>query len=186
MWPRDVRRVCAPILAASVLLMVAACSGAPPESATATAFPTGSASYEELTQAFLAYAQCARTHGMADLPDPVVDQQGNDSYPPLSTNGSPHWTQSVLTGCASVWDTVHEVRSRYDASHGLAARAQNTLSAAQELAFSQCIRLHGFPAFPDPGPDGRTGNPPPGFQKPNLSPAAVAAIQACNQQVKHG
>jgi len=186
MWPADLRRIGAAILAASVVVLVAACSGAPTESATATASATGSASYEDLTQAFLAYAQCARTHGMADLPDPVVDQQGNDSYPPLSTNGSPHWTQSVLTGCASVWDHVHAVRSRYDASQGLAAPAQNSLSAAQELALSQCIRRHGFPAFPDPGLDGRVGNPPPGFQKPNLSPAAAAAIQACSQQGNHG
>jgi hypothetical protein len=170
-------------IAGLVLATVTACSGTSTPVLSSPS-PTGSATLEELTQAFLAYAQCARTHGMPDLPDPIVDQQGNDAYPPLNPNGSPHWTRSVLSGCASLWDHVHDVRARYDASHGLAARAQNTLSAAQQLALAQCIRRHGFPNYPDPRPG--TITPPPGFQKPNLSQAAIAAIQVCEPQVSHG
>lgn len=172
-----------------VLMVLAGCStdSAPGAGGgAAAASPTGSASYEELTQAFLAYAQCARTHGMPDLPDPVVDQQGNDTYPALGLTGSPRWTQSVLTGCASVWDHVHEVRAQYDASHGLAARANGSMSPAQALAFSRCVRQHGFPDYPDPASDGTVQNPPPGFHKPNLSAAAISAIQACSQPVNHG
>ena len=187
MWRLEIRGVTTAVIAGTVVVaaVVTGCSAGSTGSGTAAASATGSASLEDLTQAFLAYAQCARTHGLPDLPDPVVDQQGNDSYPGWGSHGSPRWPQSVLTGCASVWDHVHEVRARYDASHGLAARAQRTLSPAQLLVFSQCIRRHGFPSFPDPGPEG-TVSPPPGFQKPNLSAAAVAAIAACNQQVGHG
>ena len=184
MWRPERGHLGRTVITLVVAAVVTGCSAAAPQD-PAVASATGSASLGELTQAFLAYAQCARTHGLPDLPDPVVDQQGNDSYPGWGSHGSPRWPPSVLTGCASVWDRVHEVRARYDASHGLAARAQNTLSPAQQLAFSQCIRRHGFPTFPDPGPDG-TVSPPPGFQKPNLSSAAVAAIAACNQQLSHG
>jgi hypothetical protein len=123
---------------------------------------------------------------MPDLPDPVVDQMGNDTYPPLATTRSPRWPQSVLTGCASVWAHVHAVRDRYDASHGLQARAWHSLSPAQALAYSQCVRLHGFPGYPDPGPDGTVHNQPPGFQKPNLSAAAISAITTCTTQVERG
>ena len=70
-------RTMIPLVVAAV---VAGCSAAAPQ-APAVASATGSASLGELTQAFLAYAQCARTHGLPDLPDPVVDRQGNDSYP---------------------------------------------------------------------------------------------------------
>jgi uncharacterized protein YceK len=171
--------------AACTAAVLAGCSTAP-TAPTAGASPTGSASYGELTEAFLAYARCARTHGMPDLPDPVVDQQGNDSYPALDAAGHWSWPQSVLRGCSSVWDHVHEVRARYDSSHGLAARAQGALSPAQELAFAQCVRLHGFPTYPDPGPDGTVQNPPPGFSKPNLSVAARTAILACQPQTSHG
>jgi hypothetical protein len=185
----DRRAMCRPRAAAYVAVaaaVLAACSTASAPGTVANASPTGSASFGELTQAFLTYAQCARTHGLPDLPDPVVDQQGNDSYPPLSMNGSPRWPQSVLTGCAAVWTHVHEIRDRYDASHGLAARANGGMTPAQALALSQCIRLHGFPGFPDPGPGGTVANPPAGFQKPNLSPAARAAIDACSAPVNHG
>ena len=182
----QVRQRAGAMLFVLVAVAVAGCAGAPDGSVGGSASPAGSASYEELTQAFLAYAQCARTHGMPDLPDPVVDQQGNDSYPPLSANGSPHWSQAVLTGCASVWDHVHEVRARYDSSHGLAARANDNLTPAQALAFSRCVRVHGFPDYPDPAANGQVPSQPPGFQKPALSAPAIRAIQICTQQVARG
>jgi hypothetical protein len=175
---------CAVLAAAST----AACAGsAPPAGSVAsTADSAGAdASLQDLTTAYLQYAACARSHGLPDLPDPVVDQQGNDDYPGLTGNPSFRWPPSVLTGCASVWDHVHAVRDRYDASHGLVARANGHLTPAQALALSRCIRQHGFPDYPDPGPNGIAANPPPGFAKPNLSDAAKAAIEAC-AQVNHG
>ena len=130
--------------------------------------------------------RCARTHGLPDLPDPVVDVQGNDTYPGYTGGDRPRWPQSVITGCATVWDHVHAVRAAYDASHGMAGRGGGAMTPAQALAFSRCIRQHGFPTYPDPGPDGTIRNAPPGFDKRNLSEAAKAAIIACSEQVLHG
>ena len=169
---------------AGVLLLVGCGSASRP--AAAPTSTVGSASLSDLTQAFLGYAQCARTHGLPDLPDPVVDVRGNDTYPGYAGTGSPRWPESVLTGCASVWDHVHQVRAAYDASHGLAARANGHMSAAQALAFSRCIRQHGFPTYPDPGPDGTIADVPPGFDKQALSEAAKSAIQACDRPSSHG
>jgi hypothetical protein len=176
------------VLVTLVALLVGAC-GAPAGSAPDGAAGTGtvtSASLSDLTQAFLEYAQCARTHGLPDLPDPVVDVQGNDSYPGYAGGGRPQWPSSVLTGCSSVWDHVHSVRSAYDASHGMAERGGGAMTPAQALAFSRCIRQHGFPTYPDPGPDGTVRDAPPGFDKRALSEAARTAIVACSQQVSHG
>lgn len=180
------RSVTAGAVAAGVLVLLAGLVGCSSTSAGFGGTPsaTGSASYNDLAAAYVQYAQCARTHGMPDLPDPVVDQMGNDSYPPMT--GSPRWPASVLTGCASVWDHVHAVRDLYDTSHGLQSRAHFSMSPQELLAFSQCIRLHGFPTYPDPGADGLVGSQPPGFQKPNLSPAAIAAIATCTAAVVRG
>jgi hypothetical protein len=166
--------------------LLAGCGASPSAPSAAPASTVGTANLSDLTQAFLAYAQCARTHGLPDLPDPVVDVQGNDSYPGYSGGDRPRWPQSVLTDCAGVWDHVHAVRAAYDASHGMAERGNGAMTPAQSLAFSRCIRQHGFPAYPDPGPDGTVPNPPPGFDKRNLSEAAKAAIITCSAQVLHG
>lgn len=174
-------------VAALVALVMLPSCGRTTQTAGPTTAVAGTASLSDLTQAFLAYAQCARTHGLPDLPDPVVDVQGNDTYPGYSGNGSPRWPASVLSGCASVWDHVHAVRAAYDASRGQPDRGGGRMTPAQALAFSQCIRQHGFPTYPDPGPDGTIVAPPPGFDKRALSEAAKAAIVACEHQLaSHG
>jgi hypothetical protein len=174
------------LVALVAAVLVTSCGRGTPSGSSTSSTPA-SASLSDLTQAFLEYAQCARTHGLPDLPDPVVDVQGNDTYPGYGGNGSPRWPESVRTGCASVWDHVHAVRAAYDASRGQAGRGGGRMTPAQALAFSQCIRQHGFPTYPDPGPDGTIVAPPPGFDKRDLSEAAKAAIVACEQQLaSHG
>jgi hypothetical protein len=180
------RRVLLATLVGLAGALVAACGSAPSAPSAAAASTVGTASLSDLTQAFLTYAQCARTHGLPDLPDPVVDVEGNDTYPGFTGGPRPQWPPSVLTGCSGVWDHVHAVRAAYDASHGVAERGGGAMTPAQSLAFSRCIRQHGFPTYPDPGPDGTISAPPAGFDKRNLSEAAKAAIVACTQQVLHG
>jgi hypothetical protein len=40
-----------------------------------------------------------------------------------------------------------------------ATATQQRLNAGQALQFSQCVRNHGVPSFPDPGGDGRIPDP---------------------------
>jgi hypothetical protein len=168
--PRRAGATLALTLAASTL---AACGTA--------SHPTGPGGslYARLVDGYLAYARCARSHGMPDLPDPQVDAQGNDHYPSLDRLGPWRWPESVLTGCASVWDRVHAIRDAYDSAHQ--PPAATPTSRAQGVAFAACIRRHGFPTYPDPSSGGGTpaAAVPPGFIKPNISPQAEAAIRAC-------
>jgi hypothetical protein len=175
---RDARRrgrrsaACASALA--LVLVLAACG-----STAAARESSGPSLYQRLVAGYVAYARCARAHGMPNLPDPQVDAEGNDRYPALDRQGPWRWPQSVLAGCAKVWDRVHAIRDEYDS-----ARPQPAITAAtyvKKLALARCIRRHGFPTFPDPAPTG--GMPPtalpPGFAKPNLSVQALAAIRVC-------
>jgi hypothetical protein len=150
-----------------------------------TAAPPSTASlFHELVTGYVDYARCARAHGMPNLPDPQVDTQGSDHYPSLDRRGPWRWPQSVLDGCARVWQRVHAIRDQYDSAQRppLDSPARYT----DALAVARCIRAHGFPSFPDPTASGgySVSAVPPGFAKPNLSAAARAAIAACSRGAK--
>ena len=164
---------------AALALALAACG---PGSSSSGPSGTGGSVYERLVSAYVAYAGCARSHGMPNLPDPQVDDQGNDRYPSLDRQGHWSWPASVLQGCAKVWQRVHAVRDRFDSQQGY-GRSASITSRTQAVALARCIRAHGFPSFPDPSSDGSTsvGAVPPGFAKPNLSPQARAALSACTR-----
>jgi hypothetical protein len=164
---------------AALVLALAACGSSVSSS---TPSGTGGPVYEQLVGAYVAYAACARDHGMPNLPDPQVDDQGNDRYPSLDRQGHWSWPASVLQGCAKVWERVHAVRDRFDSQQGQ-GRSPSISSRAQALAVARCLRAHGFPSFPDPSSSGSTsvGALPPGFAKPNLSPQARTAISACSR-----
>jgi hypothetical protein len=134
----------------------------------------------KLTDAYLQYARCAREHGLPNLPDPQVDDQGNDIYPPGSTPAA-GFPQSVLDGCATAWNTVRHWRDQFDATQPQRGGQQRTSAQIQSgVRFAQCVRTHGYPTFPDPNPDGQPNGPlPPGFEKPNLSEGARAVIITC-------
>jgi hypothetical protein len=162
-----------------LVLALAACGGG--QVASGRPASPGSA-YPRLVAAYLAYARCARSHGMPGLPDPQVDEQGNDHYPALDRQGPWVWPESVIVGCARVWARVHAIRDRFDSEHAPAPRSVE--SDAQALAVARCIRAHGFPTYPDPSAGGATAVQalPPGFAKPNLSPQASAVIATCGRK----
>lgn len=88
----------------------------------------------------------------------------------------------MIVGCANVWARVHAIRDRYDSAHP--QPPVSPMTYANELRTARCIRLHGFPTFPDPSPSGgfAVNAMPPGFVKPNLSAQARAAIDACSRK----
>jgi len=163
--------------AVGLVLSLAACGAAAPRQQ-----PSGASLYQRLVAGYVAYARCARAHGMPNLPDPQVDAEGNDHYPALDRQGPWRWPQTVLVGCAKVWDRVHAIRDQFDSAQP--QRADSAATHAQQLALARCIRRHGFPTFPDPAAGG--GIPvnavPPGFAKPDLSAQALAAIRACTSR----
>jgi hypothetical protein len=78
----------------------------------------------------LAFAQCMRTHGVPNFPDPSGGQVNLSGF----NRNSPGF-QHAAAICGR------------PASAGPAQRAQGL---AKALAFARCMRAHGLPDFPDP------------------------------------
>jgi hypothetical protein len=115
----------------------------------------------------LAYSQCMRTHGVPDFPDPDPDGRltltahaGSDLDPNSAT------FKAADKACAGL-------RPAPNASQMAANRTQL-------LKYSKCMRSHGIPDFPDPGPDGGMQiQVKPGSDMDPNAPAFQAAQKAC-------
>jgi hypothetical protein len=120
------------VAAAAMAFAVVACSSSSPGS-------TPDAGSSPVTTAQLVnFAQCMRSHGVKNFPDPVngafnLPGEGPDSIDP----SSPAF-QAAKAACI----------------HLVPGEAQRLTVPAQDLAagdkLAACMRSHGFPSFPDP------------------------------------
>jgi hypothetical protein len=117
----------------------------------------------------VAFSHCMRSHGVVNYPDPVssgvlpkksLQQLGvSSSRFQAATSACNHLLPNGGSGPSPT--RVQEVRM-------------------QALEFSQCVRSHGLPNFPDPGSDGRIPDPATvGINQG--SPKFEAANQACRK-----
>jgi len=84
------------------------------------------------------FAQCMRSHGIKNFPDPVNGAFSFSGVGPDSVDPSSPAFQAAKAAC------IHLVPGE---AQRLAVTAQD-LAAGDKLA--ACMRSHGFPAFPDP------------------------------------
>jgi hypothetical protein len=114
-----------------VALLAAACSGSASPGAASGASNTGSQA--------LAYAQCVRSRGVPDFPDP---------------NSAGHFSKTAL-------QQLSASNSRYQTAtqacaHLLPSSAPTAAVLRQEWSgmesFARCMRAHGVPNWPDPTP----------------------------------
>lgn len=142
------------------IVVLAACSGG-----TTSASEDGSTS--AAYQKALAYAQCIRAHGIPDYPDPNSQGQfiipNGGSAPP---SVSPAVENAATTACQKLLPPSM-ARGPSKASPG---------SNNQALKFSECMRRHGEPTFPDPAANG-SFTLPPGMNAE--SPQFQNAAKAC-------
>jgi hypothetical protein len=117
----------------------------------------------------LAYAQCMRSHGVPNFPDPngQGEIQGNGINP-----ASPSF-QAADKDCRHILP-----------NGGQPTAAQQAQAQKQALKFSQCMRSHGIADFPDPqtGPGGAVGiriQGGPGSDLNPQNPQFQAAQTAC-------
>ena len=122
------------ILAAALVLFAAACGGGPAKSGASTGA--------------LAFARCMRSNGVPQYPDP--NAQGRlvkESLVQLGVSGRRFQSadgacRHLLPNGGSAPSPAHEQQVR-----------------ALSLRFSQCVRAHGVPSFPDPDSTGRIPDP---------------------------
>lgn len=151
-------RPCAVVVVGLVAVtLVAACGGS--GSGSGAAQSTASTSRASAQQDLLRFAQCVRSHGVPDFPDP--DSQGG--FEPSQISGVEDSPQ-LKTASAACKD---------DLPAGVSAPTPAV--EASLLKFAQCMRSHGEPDFPDPG---STTTPPASAIDPT-SPQFQRATKDC-------
>jgi hypothetical protein len=169
-WGRRRRAglIAAAAIASSVL--VAGCGGtsnSPGVASVGSSTGTTPGKSASSGKGLLAYARCMRAHGVPNFPDPG----SNGAITVSSANGidpnSPQF-KSAQSACQSL------------APGGNPSPAQQAKRMAQALKFSQCMRAHGVPKFPDPTSNGAiTIKAGPGSGIDPGSPQFQAAQKAC-------
>jgi hypothetical protein len=146
-----------------VLATVCACAllgcGLPTQATPRAAAPDSLAVYREL-------AQCMRSHGSPDFPDPVVDRHGNVDFPA----GAPRTSDATRQACQSFADRLPQASS---------AHAPTQAVIDQQKWFAQCMRDSGFVRWPDPNPDGSNPAPPDDYVS---APGVKQAVSRCRQR----
>ncbi|RCG25443.1 hypothetical protein DQ384_31790 [Sphaerisporangium album] len=130
------RRLTASLCLVAVL---AGCASTPPGTATPTPTPTGTA---QTLEVFKELARCVRSHGMPNIPDPVVEPRtGKVGFP----DGVGKPGQSVMKACQSIVDRLPPSAK---------GRTVSAADLAKLRQLSRCMREHGLRDWPDPTADG--------------------------------
>jgi hypothetical protein len=127
-WPRWAGLLAVMV---SIALQTSGCGGG--TSAGSGASPSATSTSAKL----LAYAQCMRSHGVPNFPDP----SSNGAFNASGINLHSAQVQSAQNACRSLSQLGPSGQSQ----------AQDV---TQKLKFAQCMRSHGVPNFPDPSSTG--------------------------------
>jgi hypothetical protein len=131
------------VLFAALALLVAACGGSSNNGASGSGSESGSGSSSPSPSATgaVAFAQCMRTNGVSDFPDP----QGGHFLISNSVQSNPSF-HSAVSKC-------QHMLGPNGATNGGGA------NTSKLLAFAHCMQTHGEPKFPDPTAGGAIGLP---------------------------
>ena len=177
-WCR--RRAGALAVAAAVAVLATACGGSAPPSASAPNYAQE-----------LGLAQCMRSHGEPDFPDP--DTSGGYT---LTSNGSIAGAggSSIDIDSSQAQAAYGDCRHLLPGAPSISQLEQDVQQQQQQeakalpllLKYSQCMRSHGVPNFPDLGQSDQS--PAPGNNAPINpdSPQFQAASAVCQRLLPAG
>ncbi len=183
------------VVLASAALLVAGCGGSSSSPGVAhlssntssNADPSGGASSSSspesgppTQQKMVAYSQCMRSHGVPEFPEPTEGRL-------LIHRGNHNGHVTGVNPQSSQFQAAQRVCGKLLPNGGAPSPAQQAKLQESALKFSQCMRTHGVPNFPDPEIShsgggvgirigGKKGGP--GGIDPN-SPQFQAAQKAC-------
>jgi len=160
-------------------LGLAACGSSDPSTTTAA---SSSAAGKQASG--LRFAQCVRSHGVPNFPDPTGNGQGGVQIQQSQRSGSGASTKvNGVSVNGPAFQTAMQACHGYLPNGGKPTAAQTAKAKAQALAMSRCMRSHGVPNFPDPtfqtGPNGGVGIRLSGAGVDPSSPAFQTAQKAC-------
>jgi hypothetical protein len=165
-------------------LLVSACGGGSPTTGVAHIFTTTTAttslvgpsvtSQSGLQSDALKFAQCMRSHGVPDYPDP--GGQGSLSASKAAARGE-------LNSSSPQFQAGRRECGGFLPAARPASPAQQAAVTAKAVRFAGCMRAHGAPGFPDPGTSPGGGKSPGGgyfieAQSGPLSPANPEFVRA--------
>lgn len=144
-----------------IAVILTACGGGSDAGST----PTGQGSPASAAPASsqsgaVTFAQCVRSHGVPDFPDP----QNGHFLISGSDQNNPNFQTAVQT-------------CQHLLPGGSATNGGSGSNSSAELAFAHCMQTHGVPSFPDPSSNGALGIPP-GVDA--NSPQFQSAFQTCS------
>jgi hypothetical protein len=172
---RNTSRLQAAAAAIAAATVIAACGSGSSSSSSSSGQPT-QAQIQQAQQDAVRFADCMRSHGVSDFPDPTTDPRGfKESLDPTTAHALAF--QPALSACGHLLS-----RGGQQSQSPPPSRAQITA----ELAFARCLRSHGFPNFPDPSTTGQITHEMLASAGINIhQPAVVQAADGC-VNVTHG
>jgi hypothetical protein len=128
-----------------------------------------------------AYAACMRSHGVPNFPDP--DSHGHFKI----TSGQGKGGKTGVDVNSPQFRKAQQACQKLQPNGGRPSRQQEAKEQQAMLKFSQCMRSHGVPKFPDPKftPNGGSQMTIGKEVDPN-SPQFKAAQKACQKLVPNG
>jgi hypothetical protein len=175
---RGPRRAGVLAVVAAIAVLATAC-GSSSVPSFATSASAGSATFTQL----VALAQCMRTHGAPNFPDPNTSGDFNLTTTPNGPKGAIDIDSSQIR--VAYGACRHRLPGGGPNLGQLQQQAQQKLQRAlpRLLKLSQCMRSHGVPNFPDPTLNGLDLN---GSGINPTSPQFQAAIRACQHLLPAG
>jgi hypothetical protein len=153
---------------AAAALLTTACGSPSSGGSSGTASTTESAAY----RANIAFAQCMRSNGVPDFPDP---QPGSN----FAVSGAPVGAAAQTPSGKAYLTCQHLLPNGSSSS----SSSVSTQELAEGVTLAQCLRSHGEPSFPDP----TVNNGGLSFDFTGVNTAQFkAAVAACRSVVPAG
>ena len=139
---------------------------------------TGTGSQSSGVPAGIRFAECMRAHGVPGFPDPT-NSGGGEGISVVSSPGSGTTTIGGVPFSGPVFEAAIKTCKFFGGGSGPPAVSES--QKLQLFHFSECIRAHGVPNYPDP-----VFPPGGGIERPSVpglnvdSPSFQRAIKLCN------